>query len=169
LSKSCRAIAHEHPLRASLCHGTFSIFGLRPWQIHCVDTKASMAQKILIVEDNVDFSELLSMFLRPEGYVISLARNWAQGIDKALLDRPDLIITDLFLPDMTGLDAANELKRNPVTTGIPVVVLTGTSHGDWKAQALKAGIAEYLIKPVSRHDLLKVVCRIIQSTSLIDR
>lgn len=170
LSKSCRAIAtHEHPLRESLCHGTFSVFGLPPWQIHCVGTKASMGRKILIVEDHVDFLELLSMFLRSEGYVISLARNGAQGISKILFEHPDLIITDLFLPDITGVDLAKQLKQNPDTAGIPVVVLTAMSHGDWKAQALKAGVAEYLVKPVSRHDLLKVVSRVIQSASLIER
>lgn len=128
-----------------------------------------MAQKILIVEDNDDLSALLSICLRSEGYVTSLARNSTQGISKALFERPDLIITDLFLPDMTAVDAACQLKQNPATAGIPIVVLTAMSLGDWKAQALKAGVAEYLIKPVSRPYLLKVVCRVIQSASLTER
>ncbi len=126
-----------------------------------------MPQKILIVEDNPDFSDLLAISLRFEGYEISLAGNSAQGINKALCDRPDLIITDLYLPDMTAVDAAHELKRNPATAGIPIIVLTAMAIGDWKARALKAGVAEYLIKPISRSDLLRVVRKLIQSSSLL--
>ena len=126
-----------------------------------------MPQKILIVEDNPDFSDLLAISLRFEGYEISLAGNSAQGINKALCDRPDLIITDLYLPDMTAVDAAHELKRNPATAGIPIIVLTAMTIGDWKARALKAGVAEYLIKPISRSDLLRVVRKLIQSSSLL--
>jgi DNA-binding response OmpR family regulator len=111
----------------------------------------------------------LSMFLQSGGYVISLARNWAQGIIKVSFEHPDLIITDLLLPDITGVDLASQLKRNPATAGIPVVILTAMSHGDWKIQALEAGVAEYLVKPVSRSDLLKVVSRVIRSASLIER
>jgi chemotaxis family two-component system response regulator PixH len=130
-------------------------------------SKGLMPQKILIVEDNPDLSDLLAISLRAEGYEISLAGNSAQGINKALCDRPDLIITDLLLPDMTAVDAAHELKRNPATARIPIIVLTAMMIGDWKARALKAGVAEYLIKPISRPDLLRVVHKLIQSPSLL--
>ena len=133
----------------------------------CVPPRGLMPQKILIVEDNPDLSELLAISLRSEGYEISLAGNSAQGINKALCDRPDLIITDLYLPDMTAVDAAHELKRNPATAGIPIIVLTAMTIGDWKVRSLKAGVAEYLIKPISRSDLLGVVRKLIQSPSLL--
>ena len=73
----------------------------------------------------------------------------AQGISKALAERPDLIITDLYLPDMNAVDATVILKQDPATSGIPIVVLTAMAFGDWKTKALKAGVAKYLIKPVS--------------------
>ena len=133
----------------------------------CVPPRGLMPQKILIVEDNPDLSELLAISLRSEGYEISLAGNSAQGINKASCDRPDLIITDLYLPDMTAVDAAHELKRNPATAGIPIIVLTAMTIGDWKVRSLKAGVAEYLIKPISRPDLLQVVRKLIQSPSLL--
>jgi CheY-like chemotaxis protein len=122
-----------------------------------------MGQKILIVEDNSDLADLLAICLRSGGYETSLARNSRQGINKALCDPPDLIITDLYLPDMTAVDAAYELKRNPATSRIPIIVLTAMTMGDWKAQALKAGVADYLIKPISRPDLLEVVRKLIPS------
>jgi CheY-like chemotaxis protein len=130
-------------------------------------SKGLMLQKILIVEDNPDLSDLLAISLRSEGYETSLARNSAQGINKALCGRPDLILTDLCLPDMTAVDAAHELKRNPATADIPIIVLTAMTIGDWKTRALKAGVAEYLIKPISRPDLLRVVRKLIQSPSLL--
>ena len=116
-----------------------------------------MAQKILIVEDNSDFSQLLAFYLSNAGYEISRARNSAEGLNKALVERPDLIIIDLYLPDMTAVDATVMLKQDPATSDIPIVVLTAVTVEEWKTKALKAGAAKYLIKPISRPDLTEAV------------
>ena len=124
-----------------------------------------MAQKILIVEDNSDLSQFLAFYLSDAGYETSRARNSAQGISKALAERPDLIITDLYLPDMNAVDATIILKQDPATSGIPIVVLTAMALGEWKTKALKAGAAKYLIKPVSPSELTEVVRTLIQPRS----
>jgi DNA-binding response OmpR family regulator len=118
-----------------------------------------MAGKILIVEDNSRFAEILAVFLNDAGYETSLAKNSGQGIRKALTERPDLILTDLNLPDMTAIEAITILKKISVTCGIPIVVLTAETARQLKTKALKAGAAEYLLKPISPRDLLKVVRR----------
>ena len=129
-----------------------------------------MAQKILIVEDNPDLSQLLAFYLSDAGYEISRARNSAQGISKALAERPDLIITDLYLPDMNAVDATLILKQNPATSDIPIVVLTAMTFGEWKSKALRAGAAKYLIKPVSPPELTEVVRTLIEpGSSLTER
>ena len=129
-----------------------------------------MAQKILIVEDNSDLSQLLALYLSDAGYEISRARNLAQGISKALAERPDLIITDLYLPDMNAVDATVILKQDPATSAIPIVVLTAMTFGEWKTKALKAGVAKYLIKPVSPLELTEVIRTLIhQPSSLTER
>lgn len=129
-----------------------------------------MAQKILIVEDNSDLSQLLALYLNHAGYETSRAINSAQAISKALAERPDLIITDLYLPDMNAVDATVLLKQDPITSGIPVVVLTAMTLGEWKAKALKAGVAKYLIKPITPPELAEVVRTLIQSpSSLMER
>ena len=119
-----------------------------------------MAQKILFVEDNSDLSDLLSVYLHSLGYETSRARTSAQGISKALAEVPDLIITDLNLPDMTGVDAAAILKQDPATSDIPIVLLTATAVGEWKDKAFNAGVAEYLIKPISPLELANVLRRL---------
>ena len=116
-----------------------------------------MAQKILIVEDSSDLSQLLAFYLSNAGYEISRARNLAEGISKALAERPDLIITDLHLPDMNAVDATVILKQDPATSAIPIVVLTSVTVGEWKTKALKAGVAKYLIKPISRTKLIEAI------------
>jgi DNA-binding response OmpR family regulator len=118
-----------------------------------------MAGKILIVEDNSRFAEILAILLNEAGYETSLAKNSGQGIGKALNERPDLILTDLNLPDMIAVEAITILKKIPITSRIPIVVLTAETARQWKTRALKAGAAEYILKPVSPRDLLQVVRR----------
>ena len=126
-----------------------------------------MAQKILIVEDNSDVSRLLAFCLNDAGYETSRAGNLAQGIGKALAEHPDLIITDLNLPDMNAVDATVILKQHPATCGIPIVVLTAMTVGEWKTKALKAGVAKYLIKPISRSELTEAVHTLLQPASTL--
>jgi CheY-like chemotaxis protein len=134
------------------------------------ETGLLMAQKILIVEDNSDLSQLLAFYLNDAGYEISRAGNSAQGISKALAEQPNLIITDLYLPDMNAVDATIILKQDPATSGIPIVVLTAMAVGEWKTKALKAGAAKYLIKPVSPPELKEVVrTLILPPSSLTER
>jgi two-component system, chemotaxis family, chemotaxis protein CheY len=119
-----------------------------------------MAGKILIIEDNSRFAEILAILLNETGYETSLAKNSGQGISKALTERPDLILTDLNLPDMTAIEAITILKKIPLTSGIPIVVLTADTARQLKTNALKAGATEYLLKPISPDDLLNVIRRL---------
>jgi DNA-binding response OmpR family regulator len=118
-----------------------------------------MAAKILIVEDNSRLAESMAVYLKEAGYETSWAKNSTQGISKALTEGPALILTDLNLPDMIAIEAIKILKNDPITSGIPIVVLTAESGRQWKTKALKAGAAEYLLKPISPGNLLKVVRR----------
>jgi DNA-binding response OmpR family regulator len=124
-----------------------------------------MPQKILIVEDNQDLSQLLAVYLNSVGYETLLADSSSEGVRKALAERPDLIITDLNLPDMNGVDATTVLKRHPDTASIPIVMLTAMGVGKWQAQALDAGAAKCLIKPISPPELVHVVRNLLQAPS----
>jgi CheY-like chemotaxis protein len=125
-----------------------------------LESRHLMAQKILLVEDHSGLADFLSVYLHSLGYETSWARTSRQGISKALVEIPDLIITDLNLPDMTGVEATAILKQYPATSDIPIVLLTATAVGEWKDKAFNAGVAEYLIKPISPLELANVLRRL---------
>jgi two-component system, cell cycle response regulator DivK len=107
-----------------------------------------MAQRILLVEDHKDALSILVLVLRSLGYETIEARTGAEGVEKALFDNPNLIVMDMSLPDMTGIDAARAIKKNPSTVGLPIIAYSAWSTRTWMEQAASAGIAAYLIKPV---------------------
>ena len=116
-----------------------------------------MAHRILIVDDEGDWRSILALYLDRLGYETLEANDSGQAICKTLNERPDLIVTDLWLPDMNGIEATVALKRDPYTSKIPVVVLTGVADAHWKEEALKAGVTEYLVKPISLAELGAIV------------
>ncbi|MBI2359660.1 MAG: response regulator [Deltaproteobacteria bacterium] len=119
-----------------------------------------MPTKILVVEDNWDFREILTSILRPVGYEVVEAMAAPEGIEKALAESPNLIIMDLGLPGMDGIEATAALKRNPQTAAIPVIAYTIWSE-DFKAKAMEAGVAEFLPKTTSPQILRAVIGRLL--------
>jgi len=113
-----------------------------------------MTKRILVVEDNEDSRFILVVTLRRIGYETIEAETGTEGVEQALSEKPDLIIMDLGLPGMSGIDAARAIKDNPTTAHIPIIAHTAWSADHWKEGALKAGMVGYLEKPVSR-ELMK--------------
>lgn len=129
--------------------------GGRPWRRFDV-----MPTKILVVEDNWDFREILTSILRPIGYEVVEAIAAPEGIEKAVAESPSLIIMDLGLPGMDGIEATAALKRNPQTASIPVIAYTVWSD-DFKDKAMEAGVAEFLPKTTSPQILRAVIGRLL--------
>lgn len=121
-----------------------------------------MAKKILVVEDNADSRFILVTRLRHIGYEVVEAATGAEGVEKALAEKPDLVLMDIGLPGMTGIEAARSIKENPVARHIPIVAHTAWDPSQWKDQALKAGMVEYVVKPVpmkALEETIKKFCR----------
>jgi two-component system, cell cycle response regulator DivK len=106
-------------------------------------------EKILIVEDNPDCREIFTLYLQHMGYQTLAAGTGERSIACSLAEHPDLILIDLSLPDMSGIQAASIIKQNPDTSRIPIVAVTAWDTAIWKEKAIKAGITKYLVKPVS--------------------
>ena len=109
-----------------------------------------MSNKILVVEDRDDLRTILVAILKRFcGYETIEAVNGAEAIKKAIFEKPDLILMDLDLPDISGIDAAKAVKENPTTAHIPIVAQTAWSSRQWKGKVLRMGMVDYLEKPVS--------------------
>jgi two-component system cell cycle response regulator DivK len=116
-----------------------------------------MVGKILYIEDNPLNMRLVHKMLKAAGYEMIEAQDALTGIQTAIAEKPDLILMDLNLPDIDGLEATARLKANPELAYIPVVALTANAmHGD-RERCLESGCEGYIPKPVTRIELLNVV------------
>ena len=113
-----------------------------------------MAKNILIVEDNVHLREVLAKIIQHHGYEISEASSGSQAIETAKSVKPHLILLDLDLPDMTGMEAARAIRRNSKTAHIPIVACSASMGEEFKEAATRAGAIDYLLKPISA-DVIK--------------
>lgn len=124
-----------------------------------------MPKKILIIEDNRHLREILASILHSSGYVILQTATGLQGIETAVAEQPALILLDLDLPDITGIETARVLKENPVTVDIPIVACSAMSGSEWRDIALDNGIVDYLQKPIS----LAIIKAKIEQYTLFER
>ena len=104
--------------------------------------------KILVVEDNQDFREILRLQLRFAGHQVIEASSGPEAIEKAINENPDLITMDFALPGMDGIETTIELKRDPRTAQIPVLGYSASYSEEDRPKAIKAGMAEFLVKPI---------------------
>lgn len=113
--------------------------------------------KILYVEDNPQNMRLVRKILMAAGYEVIEATNGLSGVATAEREKPDLILMDVNLPDINGLEATSRLKANPPVAAIPIIALTANAmHGD-RENCLAAGCDGYLAKPVMKNELLNTV------------
>ena|SRR5258708_3700283 len=104
-------------------------------------------KKILIVDDNSDLRKLLVLVLKNSGYDTVEAATGLEALKQARATRPDLILMDLFMPDVNGDEAMVWLKADPLTRNMPVIVTTAFLHGPLVDRARAVGAAEVLYKP----------------------
>ena len=126
-------------------------FKSRPFELSKIDVRK--LPKILVVEDNEDMRQFItSQFLKK--YRVIPAKNGVQGLKLAISEAPDLIITDLMMPKMDGMELCKKLKTNLETSHIPVIVLTARAGVENKIEGLETGADAYLTKPFSAKELL---------------
>ena len=112
---------------------------------------------ILVVEDNMDNYELVRFILERAGYDVFLAVNGRDGVAAARLQKPDLILMDLGMPEMDGWLAAKKLKAHDTTRSIPLYALTAYTLPSERKRALEAGCDGYVSKPIHMTAFLKTV------------
>lgn len=102
--------------------------------------------RVLLVEDNEQISKLVAMHLRDDGIEVITAANGFDGLALAGKEKPDLILLDILMPDMSGFEVLKRLKANPATVSIPVVILSVLWEGDEVHKALQLGAVDFIVK-----------------------
>ena len=120
--------------------------------------------RLLIVEDEPDIRELLVFHLAREGYHITQCRNGAEALRVARSAPPDLILLDLMLPEMDGLEVCRRLRQDPATQGVPVVMLTARGDEVDRVLGLELGADDYVVKPFSPRELVARIRAVLRRT-----
>ena len=108
-----------------------------------------MSYAILVVEDNERNLKLLRDLLEYAGYAVRVARTAEDGITSAVSEPPDLVLMDLQLPGIDGMEALRQLRESPRTADIPVIAVTAQAMKNDRERALEAGFNGYIEKPIS--------------------
>src|SRR4051812_37754958 len=118
-------------------------------------------EKILIVEDNPGNMELATDLLEVAGYLVVQAMTAEAGIEAARAQLPDLILLDEGLPGMDGVSAAASLKNDPLTSGIPIVMVTAHAMKGNRERALSAGCIDHITKPINTRTFASTIAGLI--------
>jgi len=110
--------------------------------------------KILVIDDLPENVFLLQDRLEREGYEIITSYDGKSGIEKAIKEIPDLILLDVMMPDLNGIEVCKVLVLNPITTNIPIILVTAKSGAEDTKEGLEAGAFDYIKKPFDRIELL---------------
>jgi len=112
---------------------------------------------VLLVEDNETIRDAFAILLEESGYAVVQAATGAAALESAQGSPPDVILLDLGLPDMPGLDVARRLADDAATAGVPILAVTGRALETDRDACLEAGCAGYLTKPVDTRQLLRQI------------
>ncbi|MBX3499819.1 MAG: phosphate regulon transcriptional regulator PhoB [Alphaproteobacteria bacterium] len=113
-----------------------------------------MQPHILLVEDEKSLVELLRYNLEQSGYRVTVATNGEEALTAVADDRPDLVLLDWMLPLMSGLEVCRQLRRQPTTSNIPIIMLTARGEEGDRIRGLDAGADDYVSKPFSPSELV---------------
>ena len=117
---------------------------------------------ILLIEDNPNNIKLMVMLLEQQGYQVTVDVNAEAGIENAKLLHPDLILLDIQLPEMDGMEACRILRQEPKLAHTPIIALTAFAMPGDRERILASGFDEYMAKPFNYRDFLKLVLRLIE-------
>ena len=112
---------------------------------------------VLVVDDLKAQLNLISGYLEQEGFLVMTAANGNEALVKATAESPDLVITDLVMPEMSGLEFCRKLKKDPATASIPVIACTTKDREIDKKWAKKQGVVAYLVKPFTKEEIIAAV------------
>jgi two-component system alkaline phosphatase synthesis response regulator PhoP len=128
-----------------------------------------MPKKILIIEDDPDISNLIAYYMTREGYSVGVAYNGIDGLDLLKRNMPDLLILDIMLPDLDGLEVCKRLRENPDASALHILMLTARGEESDKIIGLASGADDYVTKPFSPQELVARVKALLRRSKQQDK
>jgi phosphate regulon transcriptional regulator PhoB len=122
-------------------------------------------KKILVIDDEPDLVELVSYNLNKEGFKVWTATSGEDGLEKIRKDAFDLLILDLMLPGLQGVEVCRMIRNNPKTESLPIIMLTAKSDTSDKIKGLETGADDYMTKPFSPSELIARVRALLRRTT----
>jgi CheY-like chemotaxis protein len=120
---------------------------------------------VMIVEDEDDAADLFAEMMRVSGYRVVRTNKSAPAIGMMTADKPDVVLLDIMMPEISGLDILRQMRRDPALAGIPVILITAKGMPADIKNGMEAGASTYLTKPVGFLDLKEAVERALGSTT----
>jgi DNA-binding response OmpR family regulator len=128
-----------------------------------------MDAKILIVDDDPFLLRLVGHLLGKEGYEIVTALNGEEALEKINTEKPDLVILDVMMPGINGLEVCRQLRGQPETAALPIIMLSARSKVSDRIAGLQAGANEYLGKPFDAREVMGCVTALLERTHQVRR
>lgn len=122
-----------------------------------------MTRKILVVDDNLDTRELTHLHLTTEGFAVVVASDCREGLYMATAEQPDLILTDISMPELDGIELVKKLRAQPEVDNVPILVLTAFGNEEMD-KAIRAGADRAMAKPVHLDSLVAEVRELIATS-----
>ncbi|HEY9632302.1 MAG TPA: response regulator [Coleofasciculaceae cyanobacterium] len=113
--------------------------------------------RVLVIEDNPSQLELILSYLREGGHTVVSVTNPKEALNKAIEYKPDVIITDVVMPGMSGFELCRRFKQHPITVGVPIVICSSKNQEIDRLWGMKQGADAYLTKPFSREQLNRTI------------
>lgn len=121
----------------------------------------SERKKILIVDDSGTARMMSEMILKSKPFKILTANDGLEAVDKAVSERPDLILMDVCMPNMNGLEALGEIRAREETSAIPIIMVTTKGEAESIELGYETGCNDYVLKPVSSQELISKIADLI--------
>jgi len=144
----------EFIVRLPLCEGPTNGAGMTP---AVPATKTSLGRRVVIADDNVDAADTVAWLLREHGCTVSVAYDGAAAVEAAELVHPDLLVLDLGMPGIDGVEVCRQIRRRPWSGATTIIALTGRTIPIEGASTALEGFDRYLVKPVDPEELLRAV------------
>ena len=117
---------------------------------------------VLVVDDDPVIQKLLQVNFEMEGYDVEVAGDGQEGLDRARAARPDVVLLDVMMPKLNGLEVATALKADPATRSIPIIMLSAKAQSADVQAGVEAGVDDYITKPFDPLDLLERVAGLLR-------